>query len=189
MQCCSEPGWTILDLNNTYSLHRSQAASQSVYFFLQLGHAVGNSKMLIFSFSQQNLQFSDQLDRGFPMKRPQSCPHCLLFADQRISSSKSASKLGLSQSGCSCLIQSRVLFCIFHQEDCTGLASSAASSPLQVKGWLRRVPCWAQISLQVQEYMRSLSQCTEKSYSGYHGWVNTRQSILPRLSQRETAQI
>jgi len=77
MPWCLEPGWCLCDLNNTHSLHRSQAAPQSVYFFLQLRHAVGNGRMLIFSLPQKILQLSNQLDRVFP-----------LFADQHVLSSK-----------------------------------------------------------------------------------------------------
>lgn len=97
--------------------------------------------MLIFSFSQQNLQLSDQPDHGFPTKKtptlptlPPFCRSACLKQQIRLT----ASKLGLSHSGCSCLFQSKALFCIFNQGDCPGLASSAASSPLQVKGWLRK---------------------------------------------------
>lgn len=145
--------------------------------------------MLIFSLSQQNRQLSNQLDHGFPTEKTPTLPTLPPFCraaclEQQIR--LTASKLRLFHSGCSCLFQSKALFCIFNQGDCAGLASSAASSPLQAKGWLRRGSCWAQISLQVQQWMGSLSQCTENSFSGHHGWVNTRPSILPRSSEAFT---
>lgn len=90
MPWCSEPGWTVFDLNNTYSLHRSQAAPQRVYFFLQLSHAVGNGRTSIFSLPQHILQLSHHHDRAFPLQRARCCRRCLLFAGWRVSSSKSS---------------------------------------------------------------------------------------------------